>query len=463
MSIVFAKLKSSVIRCLIMQYSSIFKASLLILIINLTYINVNAQINLLPSIGIDFLPADNDSVCDIPLRLDYDFDNAGFVVSDAVPDLNLFDLNGDSLNLKTALETGKPVLLITCSFTCPVFRDQLPQINALQTQFGNDVLIYLIYTVEAHPNVDISPYYGFVNTTERNIEANILYEQPKTYGDRKQIVADMLDSLVVKVPVLIDGPCNNFWVNFECGPNTAYLLRTDGVIFSKHGWFNQDPHDMTNDINKLLGIDTGNTGNTYTGNFKFELSDDSVQYVQPGAITYIHGNLTNLSKTDGVSIQIVKHNAILSEGWSTSICTDVCYSPMQDSVNYFIDANSTSPVSIDFYTGDIPDSGSILIRFTNSTLSTESFSQNFKVYTTPPPETVSTSLNFYPNPTNGYLKVVLANADLEKDELQLFDESGRIFFSQRITSPDFILDLSKYTAGIYFMRVGSVTEKIVKF
>ncbi|MCY7410110.1 MAG: hypothetical protein LH473_07545, partial [Chitinophagales bacterium] len=102
---------------MVMQYASLFRVLLFVSVINLTSFNVNAQNYLLPSIGINALPADNDTVCDIPLRLDYDFDNAGFVVSDAVPDFNLFDLNGDSLNLKTACETGKPVLLITCSFT----------------------------------------------------------------------------------------------------------------------------------------------------------------------------------------------------------------------------------------------------------------------------------------------------------------------------------------------------------
>src|SRR5438128_1385262 len=147
------------------------------------HFSVSSQPQLKPSIGLTALPNDGDSVCDIPLRLGGNFDALGFQISDTVPDFTLYEFNGDSLNLKTALQSGKPVLLVTCSYTCPIYRGHLDEVNNLLAEFSNDVLIYLVYTVEAHPIVDISPYFGYVNTTQQNYQDSILYRQPETYGD----------------------------------------------------------------------------------------------------------------------------------------------------------------------------------------------------------------------------------------------------------------------------------------
>ncbi|MEO5673210.1 MAG: T9SS type A sorting domain-containing protein [Chitinophagales bacterium] len=419
-----------------------------------------------PSIGVYSLPGDADLVCTIPLRTGGNFDLLGYQISDTVPDFTMFDINSDSVNLKTALQSGLPVLLITCSYTCPVYREHLVEVNDLQSEFGNDILIYLVYTVEAHPIVDISPYFGYVKTTQENYDDNILYEQPETYGGRKQMVSDMLSQLQVNVPVLIDGPCNNFWINYECGANTAYLIRMDGVIFSKHGWFNQAPDNMKNDINILLGNGNGD-GTTYNGHFEFTLTNDSMAIVNPGETAYLTGTFKNTSNSQGVLIEISKAQQTLPADWNASICTDVCYSPDQDSITLYLYPGTSQTFKLDFYTSMIADSGDILMRFRNYTFPDEVVTQNFKVVTnlnTAIGFSVNSSLSIFPNPSTHYLTVKMNPEALTDQMILLYNEAGEVMFSQKIetNSEKTVLDLRGQKNGIYFLKAGNLIQKIVK-
>ena len=157
----------------------------------------------------------------------------------------------------TILQTGKPLLLIAGSYTCPIFRQKIATIESVASSFAGQINTYVVYVVEAHPNTpDVSPYSGTVWTTTENQTEGILYLQPTTYGEKKQIVTDLLADVnfPMSVPILIDGPCNEWWLNFGPAPNNAYLIQPNGVVYAKHPWFNQNPDNMTNDINALLAM-----------------------------------------------------------------------------------------------------------------------------------------------------------------------------------------------------------------
>jgi hypothetical protein len=51
---------------------------------------------------------------------------------------------------------------------------------------------------------------------------------------------------------LLDGSCNAWWLNFGPAPNNAYLIKPDGTVAVKHGWFDKPPADMTHDIDSVL-------------------------------------------------------------------------------------------------------------------------------------------------------------------------------------------------------------------
>ena len=214
---------------------------------------INAQ-TLKPGIGLSTLPADSDSVCTIPVYTG-DFNSSGLQAGDTIPHFKLFDANGSATDVLTVLQTGKPLLLIAGSYTCPVFRQKIARINQVASAYGSQVSIYVIYTVEAHPNSpEPSPYSGTVWVTSENQQEGVLYLQPKTYGERKQVLSDMVANplYALSVPVLLDGPCNEWWLNFGPAPNNAYIINPDGTVYKKHGWFDKNPDNIADDLNSLL-------------------------------------------------------------------------------------------------------------------------------------------------------------------------------------------------------------------
>jgi hypothetical protein len=210
--------------------------------------------NLKPSIGMASLPADNATVCPIA-TYGGGYNNSGYKAGDTIPHFQLFDKEGTAYDVLNILQTGKPLLLIGGSYTCPVFRQKFNKIKQIAATFTNQINVLVVYVVEAHPkSPDPSPYSGNVWTTSENQSEGILYLQPTTYGERKQIVTEMLanPSYTLNVPVVIDGPCNAWWKNYGPAPNNAYLIKPDGVVYKKHAWFDKNPDNMTNDINALL-------------------------------------------------------------------------------------------------------------------------------------------------------------------------------------------------------------------
>jgi hypothetical protein len=212
--------------------------------------------SLQPRIGLSALPADGDSVCAIPVYTG-SFQGSGFQAGDTIPAFRLYDSNGSETEVEDLLQTGKPLLLIAGSYTCPVFRQKITQINQVASTFAGLINVVVIYVVEPHPKApDLSPYSGSVWTTSENQQEGILYLQPTIYGERKQLLQDMQSNpnYVLDVPVMIDGPCNDWWQHFGPAPNNAYLIQSDGVIFRKHDWFNRNPNKIVDDVNALLVI-----------------------------------------------------------------------------------------------------------------------------------------------------------------------------------------------------------------
>lgn len=233
---------------------------------------LKAQIVLKPSIGLSAIPNDNDPVCPIPLAIDSGniFVEPGLHKGDTIPDFKLYTLTNDSMHIGDLLSDGKPVLLVDGSYTCPKYRNHLNELNDLQTVYGSEVHIFIVYTVEAHPeDPDISPYKGDVWELNSNINKGIIYHQPTTYLERKNVVTAMFNDpdIEIDVPVLIDGPCNAWWENFALSPNSSYLIQPNGIVFKKQGWFENGLYEVSNAIDSLLaGLPTGmpNEKNNYT-------------------------------------------------------------------------------------------------------------------------------------------------------------------------------------------------------
>ena len=277
----------------------------LILIAFVLPLLIKAQVQLLPSIGIGSLPNDTDSVCPIVPRAQGN-PWTQVHVGDTMADFTLWDINGDSVTLSELLNSGKRVLMVAGSYTCPIFRNHMPDLNAVAAQFGNQIECFAVYEVEAHPTGSPQPSSGNLNPS------NPPYNQPNTNGERKSNLQDLLNGangppagnyipVPVSVPIYIDGPCNEWWQYYN-GPNNAYLIDTNGVLFAYHNWFNNSnpPNGpSTNiwcDIDSLLGVNSGGCSQVtgLNGTFDFQLKSTSTvtSYGNPGDII---DNLENSS------------------------------------------------------------------------------------------------------------------------------------------------------------------------
>ncbi len=211
-----------------------------------------AQPVLQPSIGIGALPNDSDAICYIPPFYSINYDSVGYQVGDTVADFTLHQLDGTPVTLSDVMSDGKPVVLMSGSYTCIRFRNNKDVINDIQQIYGSSINVLIIYIVEPHVIVDWSPYRPEEWVTLANQDAGILYRQPTTYGERKAIAYDMLDSMNYQPTMLIDGPCNNWWLNYGQGPNRGYLIEPNGVVNALHGWF--DGPTMMGSIDYLLQV-----------------------------------------------------------------------------------------------------------------------------------------------------------------------------------------------------------------
>ncbi|MDA0193934.1 MAG: hypothetical protein O2887_06075 [Bacteroidetes bacterium] len=231
------------------------------------------QHHLMSTIGQSTLPKDRDLVgykemmkyAPMP---GFACDECGPAEGDIIPDFTLFTLDGTPVNIGDVLSTGKPILLVSGSYTCWVFRDNIPVINRIDSIYKEELAVFIVYTAEAHPT-DPNPYSGAVWVNGRvwfhgNVIDGILYNQPRTYGERKSLVKKMIKKLHIHSEVIIDGPGNEWWHYFGPAPNNAYLIAPDGKINSKHPWFNQGLLDMENDIASLL------TGRIYSQSTSFD-------------------------------------------------------------------------------------------------------------------------------------------------------------------------------------------------
>ncbi len=416
------------------------------------YSGAGAQVNLLPSIGLIAQPNDNDAVCYIPWYLG-NFYSSGLQAGDTAYDFTLYNLNGDSLNLAEALSHGRPVLLVAGSYTCPVFRNKVAVINNVIAQYAGLLDVYIIYAVEAHPEIDTSVYFGYVNTTTQNIQAGILYQQPDTYGERKNVVSDMLSNLNINAPVFIDGPCNNWWSAYGPAPNNAYLIDTNGIVMAKHGWFHNYPDNIYCDIDSLLGIASGLCvqpgGNS---SYTFQLNSNDTVYGEAGVTLSIDAEVHNTGVND-ILIHAQKIENDMPAGWASSMCIDVCYSSATDSVVFLLAAGATQAVHVYFYTSsDTAAVGHVKLGLKN--LSNTANHNSLDVYGVTSPngiyltENSSASFSIVPNPSAGEIQLVFSEPD--NFEIEIFNTLGEKVLSATNKKR---LDLSTFSAGIYFIRL----------
>ncbi len=434
------------------------KAILYLILGTLSSLQITAQ-SLKPFIGLNTAPNPEDSMCAIVNYLG-GFGASGYKVGDTVHDFTLYDKDSNPLSLSTRLKAGKPVLLISSSYTCPVFRGKIPEINQLQAQFGSQLEIYIIYTVEAHPDKDISPYFGRVNTGSSNINSGILYRQPVIYADRLAILNDMLTKVSIDVPVYVDGPCNEWWYHFGPAPNNATLIDPNGIVRVKHAWFDRSPDDIFCDVRKYF--DPGASCDSIpsgVGNFTFTMVTDTLVSGFTNSTFYAVGTLQNTTKIP-MTIEVRRLQNNMPAGWSSSMCLDVCYPTTTDSTRITLKGNEKMDMIIDFFSGPVPAKGSVRIGMRNvDNTQNRAFMQvtavTQELTSTDDKNVTETDLLIYPQPSNTYFRIL----SKEYSQYMLFDEKGIIHQSGHFDETKSI-QRNHLPSGMYFLKLNSEDGKV---
>lgn len=429
---------------------------------------------LLPSIGLSSVPEDADTICTIPIVAGHNrgYRDAGPMLGDPVPDFTLYDPDGNAFTLSEALRSGKPVLLINGSYTCPVFREKMTLINEVMGDYGDKLVVALIYTLEAHPLADTSVYYGYVNTSKPNYDDGVLYRQPRTYGERKRVAADMLAALQVDAPVYIDGPCNEWWNVFGPAPNNAFLIDTAGRVFAKHGWFHRNPDNIRFDIARLFGEDLPQLDSA-GGFFQFTLQSPSIVVGPVNETLYATAELWNNSDAP-VEIGIGRQPVSVPEGWSTALCTDICLDTGTTTTSLMLEPGGKQLFTLYIYSGSTPDTARVTVMFRNLTNPQNRYMQSFTGITEPvtsdiegkenEPDLSSAILSVFPNPASGRAIVSAGLSKPARVRLELFGPLGRHIASlcdgQELEAGIHTFDLPPLPSGNYFLRlVANGTEK----
>ena len=197
-----------------------------------------------------------------------DFDKSGVVAGQPVPDLDVMTLDGAPARL-SKLWQEKPTLLVTASLTCGRSRERQPWVEEIAKKYKDRLNVAVLYTLEAHPVIDPSPYAEYSPEYENparpgeraggNEKEGLGRRQPTDLDTRAKLAEEFKDLLRVEVPIVLDQMSNEAWEALGGGPNMGLLIRRDGTLEVKHGWFDGETMDRSIEayLAQLEGKGTG--------------------------------------------------------------------------------------------------------------------------------------------------------------------------------------------------------------
>ena len=75
-------------------------------------------------------------------------------------------------------------------------------------------------------------------------------------------------------------------------------------------------------------------------------------------------------------------------------------------------------------------------------------------------ENQATNFSVYPNPASSTFTISLESTQLSST-LQILDVSGAVLYERIISQQQEVIDISKYSSGIYFIKTASFVEKLI--
>ena len=139
---------------------------------------------------------------------DFRFSSESLKPGQLLPDRMPVGADGEEISLRD-LSSGRPMVLITGSVTCPLSISVLSRFRQLNQQYGQRLAFAFIYTREAHPGERI--------------------EQPSTMAAKREHARLLTELYGVDWPVLVDDLDGTVHRLLDTKQNSVHILDSDGT------------------------------------------------------------------------------------------------------------------------------------------------------------------------------------------------------------------------------------------
>ncbi|TDI38135.1 MAG: hypothetical protein E2P02_21240 [Acidobacteria bacterium] len=114
----------------------------------------------------------------------------------------------------------------------------MAQIEELQEKYSDIANFVIVYIKEAHPDDEWQ--------MESNEESGVIYSQPKSTEERRELARAFIDQMDVQTETLLDDIDNTAMACYAAWPERLYIIGTDGRIIYKGGMgpFYFDPDEV---------------------------------------------------------------------------------------------------------------------------------------------------------------------------------------------------------------------------
>jgi hypothetical protein len=112
--------------------------------------------------------------------------------------------------------TGRPLLVVTGSMTCPMTASAMPGVLDLHRDFGDRVDFALLSARETHPGEN--------------------YPQPKSDAEVRERASELRDFYGVPFAVLVDDVNGSLHRRLDSKPNAAFLFDRAGTLVFRAMW-----------------------------------------------------------------------------------------------------------------------------------------------------------------------------------------------------------------------------------
>ncbi|HYG52996.1 MAG TPA: hypothetical protein VD905_18985 [Flavobacteriales bacterium] len=154
---------------------------------------------------------------------------------DKFPPVYFYNLKGEKCG-SDSLFKAKPVIFITGSYSCPIFRYNTKRMYKDIRRKSKNYDIYFVYLLEAHPLAG-SPYGRLRDSSRQNKKDSIFITQQKYMQERIAWAAKARNDFNINARVLVDNENNDFFLKFNASPNSYLEFSSEQLLLKRRTWY----------------------------------------------------------------------------------------------------------------------------------------------------------------------------------------------------------------------------------